>query len=254
MPLSLSTLHARYTQQAGWTAALRRHLFDRLQLDAASRVLEVGCGTGAVLSTLEAPAKIHGLDIHLPSLQLTQLELPAASLAAGDAHRLPYASDSFDVAFSHFVLLWLADPLQALAEMRRVTRLGGAVLALAEPEYGGRIDHPPALEVLGRLQADALRAQGADPELGRHLVALFHQAGFSEVESGVLGAEWPAHTSAADIALEHQMLRADLGASVAANELEALLAADRAAWEAGERILYVPTFYAWGRVPSKANP
>jgi hypothetical protein len=41
--------HSRYLQQAGWTSKLRGYLFQRAGVDKASRVLEVGCGTGAVL-------------------------------------------------------------------------------------------------------------------------------------------------------------------------------------------------------------
>lgn len=250
MPLPLRALHARYTQQAAWTAALRRYLFTRLDLGAAGRALEVGCGTGAVLSTLETSANLYGLDIHFPSLHFARLPAPAAQLTAGDAHRLPYTAGSFDLVFTHFVLLWLADPLAALSEMRRVARPGGAVLALAEPDYGGRIDHPPELAPLGRLQADSLRAQGADPELGRRLPALFHQAGFTEIASGVLAAEWPARPNPAEVDLEHQMLRADLHNLVSPTELDAFLVADRHAWQASERILYVPTFYSWGFIPA----
>lgn len=246
MGLSLQDMHARYRQQAGWTAALRRHLFTRLGLNEDSRILEVGCGTGAVLESLDSPAIPFGLDINLPSLSFARHQIPAARLAAGDAHRLPYHAESFDLVYTHFVLLWLADSLAALKEMCRVTRPGGAVLALAEPDYGSRIDFPPALEPLGRLQAEALHAQGAYPDLGRRLPALFQQAGLSEIESGVLGAEWPARPSSKAIGLEQRVLRADLASRLPPAELEALLAEDQAAWAAGQRVLYVPTFYALG--------
>ncbi|MCK7482052.1 MAG: class I SAM-dependent methyltransferase [Candidatus Moduliflexus flocculans] len=46
--------HARYSQQAKWTRNLRAYIFDKIKLDDATRVLEVGCGTGAILSELPA--------------------------------------------------------------------------------------------------------------------------------------------------------------------------------------------------------
>ena len=82
----------------------------------------------------------------------------------------------FDITFCHFLLLWVRDPLQALREMKRVTRPGGSILALAEPDYDHRIDKPDELAPLGRWQAESLQRQGADPGLGGHLAELFLQA------------------------------------------------------------------------------
>ncbi len=148
--------------------------------------------------------------------------------------------------FCHFVLLWLADPRRALNEMRRVAAPGGAVLALAEPDYGGRIDYPEALSRLGTWQSQALEEQGANPRMGRRLAGLFQQAGLVEVESGVLGAQWSQTDSDEDMEMEWQVLRNDLAEAVPPEELEALERLDRQATQAGERVLFVPTFYAWG--------
>lgn len=171
-----------------------------------------------------------------------------ALLARGDAHKLPYANASFDIVFTHFVLLWLADPTRALAEMRRVTRRGGAVLALAEPDYGQREDQPAALAELGRMQTAALRAQGADPEKGGKLGNIFTAAGFTHVESGQLEASEHPDKGETDWRLEAEVLRADLAGRVEAEKLGRLLAEDERAWQAGTRVLHVPAYYAWARV------
>lgn len=244
--MDLHLAHRRYTQQAGWTAQLRRHIFARAGLPNARRVLEVGCGTGAVLSTLKAPAvHLTGIDIDRAALQIARQQAPVATLAAGDAHKLPFAAGSFDIAFFHFVLLWLSQPAAALAEARRVTRRGGAIIAFAEPDYTQRIDEPAELQRLGVLQTVALRAQGADPSLGSRLPQLFAQAGISLEDAGTLSAE---ATSADLDDLELKVLRADLTPHVPPQELERLLAEDRASRSAGTRVLNVPTYYAWGRV------
>ncbi len=250
MSLPLELAHRRYTQQAAWTAQLRKHLLNRAGLPNASRVLEVGCGTGAVLRSVAVAPRtmLFGLDIDQAALQIAKKEAPAALLTCGDAHQLPYSDGSFDIVFTHFALLWLAEPARALAEMRRVTRRGGAVLALAEPDYGQRVDEPATLAELGRLQSEALRAQGADPELGSKLAGLFETAGLVQIESGQLEIGEQGTQIEEDWRLEAEVLRADLAGRVDAVEFERLLAEDQRAWRAGERVLHVPTYYAWGRV------
>lgn len=90
---------------------------------------------GCDLSDLATPAVIHGLDLESDRLIEAHRHVPAAALTCGDALVLPYPSGIFDITFCHFLLLWVRDPLLALLEMKRVTRSGGAVLALAEPDY-----------------------------------------------------------------------------------------------------------------------
>ena len=124
--------HSRFLQQAAWTRDLRGYLLERAGLTQARRVLEVGCGTGVILSDLVTSAAIHGLDLEASRLAEARINVPAASLTCGNALALPYPSGIFDITFCHFLLLWVQDPLLALLEMKRLTCQGGAVLALAE--------------------------------------------------------------------------------------------------------------------------
>jgi ubiquinone/menaquinone biosynthesis C-methylase UbiE len=278
--------HTRFVQQARWTRDLRLYLSARAGIsktrrDAsqAMRILEVGCGTGAILrdwtqaddptqaalpdAVAHLPRQIFGLDIDAAHLHLAAQAAAAAHFVQGDAFRLPYADHSFDLLYCHFLLLWLGDPLPALQEMKRLTRPGGAVLALAEPDYGGRIDYPEALAQLGEWQQAALRRQGAEPRTGRRLAALFQTAQFADVESGVMGGQWhhPSPPSPGigrgaggegldeNLESEWAVLSADLQSSQSPQTLAGLRALDADARRRGERILFVPTFYAWGRVP-----
>jgi SAM-dependent methyltransferase len=252
--LSPEDWHKRFKQQARWTAPLRRYLFDETDLGSAHTIIEVGCGTGALLSELipntsiEASPHIHGLDIDPSYLGLARAHAPTARLVQGDAHRLPYATASFDMAVCHFLLLWVDDPVMVLNEMRRLVRPGGAVLALAEPDYGGRIDYPDELSQLGRWQERALSNQGADTRLGRRLGAIMHQVGMAHVETGILGGQWRDHSSSEAWLSEWQVIHADLETTVDPEALERLRAIDQQACQSGERVLFVPTFYSWGRV------
>jgi len=240
--------HARYLQQARWTEQLRAYLFGKAGLSAANRVLEIGCGSGAVLVDFPLKHGVHALDISLPALNQAARHAPDVCLTAGDAARLPYSTSVFDIVFCHYLLLWTAEPGQVVAEMRRVTRPGGAVLALAEPDYGGRIDYPAALGELGDWQRQALRAQGADPQLGRKLAGIFNAAGLRQVETGILGAQWQAGFPQAGLDLEWQVLAEDLPGLAAGDDFQRLKTLDGQARANGGRVLYVPTFYAWGLV------
>jgi len=241
---------ARFTQQSRWTTEARRYLYQRTGLDRAHRILEVGCGPGVILADLRqsTPASVHGLDLRFDFLRLARAEDPETRLTCGDALALPYAGGSFDVCLCHYLLLWLQDPLQGLEEMRRVTRPGGSVVALAEPYYAGRIDYPDELATLGKLQAWALSSQGANPNLGQRLLALFHQAGLRRVHAGLIGGEWGQALDPGFLESEWSMLEHDLHGQLPAQEMALLHRQDEAAWRQGTRILYVPTFYAWGRV------
>jgi len=254
--------HSRFLQQATWTRDLRVYLFERSGLTRARRVLEVGCGTGAILSDLPTPAVVHGLDLEPVRLAEARVHVPSAAFVCGNALALPYPSRAFDITFCHFLLLWVRDPLLALLEMKRVTRPGGAVLALAEPDYDSRVDKPDALAPLGHWQAESLRRQGADPGLGSRLAALFRQAGIRPIETGTLrgspgsiclanrtgrggGERLPAP---AEREMEWAVLETDLADWVPAQEIRRMKLLDEQAWERGERLLQVPTYFAWGKV------
>jgi len=240
--------HARFSQQADWTRELRAYAFDKVGLKRAGRILEIGCGTGALLAELPAQATVHGLDLEPARLVEARLHAPGAALICGNALSLSYPAGSFDITFCHFLLLWVHDPLQALREMRRVTRPEGFVLALAEPDYAGRVDQPKELRPLGRWQAESLRRQGADPNLGRRLASLFAGAGITVLETGSLRGRGMHPLRPGEWELEWAVLETDLAGYIPARKLQRMKKLDEEAWRRGERVLYVPTYYAWGRV------
>ncbi len=102
--------------QAGWTRAIRRHLYARAGLKKVRQVLEVGCGTGVLTAELHQAARpyIHGLDLERDFLVLAQAHDHKTRYTLGDGRALPYRSGTFDLTLCHFFLLWVKDPLQAL--------------------------------------------------------------------------------------------------------------------------------------------
>lgn len=239
--------HTRYLQQATWTRNLRAYLFAKAELDRARRVLEVGCGTGAILHELNTPASLYGLDIDAAALTQCKLHEPQAVLTRGNGLSLPYPDQSFDIVYCHYFLLWVGDPLRAVLEMKRVTREQGHILALAEPDYSHRIDKPDELIQLGRWQTDSLIKQGADPGFGSRLAETFFQGGIQIHETGTIQGV-SSEPSAEERGMEWAVLESDLAGSVSNAEIQKMKLLDEQAWQRGERVLHVPTYFAWGQI------
>jgi ubiquinone/menaquinone biosynthesis C-methylase UbiE len=239
--------HTRYTQQSKWTRDLRAYIFDKVKLDTAHRVLEVGCGTGAILSELPTNLTRYGLDLDTAALADCRIHTPAASLIRGNALSLPCSNGSFDIVYCHFLLLWVRDPLRALLEMKRVTRPGGYVIAFAEPDYFNRVDEPGEFIRLGKWQTDSLRRQGANPNFGARLAESFFQAGIKIIETGTIQSV-ESEPSPDEWEIEWAVIESDLTGVVPAADIQRMKALDRQARARGERRLHVPTFFAWGQV------
>ncbi len=129
---------AYYDDFAGWYENQRGRGYHRMLDDLevglierygrARRVLEVGCGTGLLLERArEFAAEAIGVD--LSRGMLTRARERALTVIQASATALPFADDHFDVTCSFKVLPHVDDIRTALAEMARVTRPGGYVLA-----------------------------------------------------------------------------------------------------------------------------
>ena len=117
---------------SSYVEATSRETLARLHLKPADRVLDVGCGTGALLrrlATLHPAARLAGIDPVPEMLALARRNLPSEiRLCAGWAERLPFAGGRFDVVVSCNVFHYVRQPLAALSEMNRVLRPGGRLV------------------------------------------------------------------------------------------------------------------------------
>jgi SAM-dependent methyltransferase len=245
--LTIEEWHAQFTRQARWTRAVRNQLYRRVNLLRAERVLDVGCGTGVITEEMAARCRgqVTGMDVDAAMIAFAQYKGGRAEYRVGDAHQLDFPDGHFDVVACHFLLMWVSDPALAVREMARVTRPGGAVLACAEPDYGGRIDYPEELP-LARWQAEALRREGADPFIGRKLRALFTQVGLS-TNVGVIPSLWDDEALRAEFEAEWALMERTLAGTVREDELQRYKQVDWQAIEDGQRLIFVPIFYAVGR-------
>jgi ubiquinone/menaquinone biosynthesis C-methylase UbiE len=114
------------TPEGGRADALEKAVLGWLleSVPRASSVLEIGCGTGHFSRWLNRRGSaVAGLDISAPMLAQAKA-LDGVSLVQGNALRLPFADDTFDVAAFITTLEFLTSPRQALAEAFRVARHG----------------------------------------------------------------------------------------------------------------------------------
>jgi len=124
---------------AGTDARWRRACVDRLELRAPARILDVCTGTADLLiEALRRDARHSGMGIDLSQEMLARGQaklrrrglLGRASLASGDAERLPLAAESFDAAVVGFGIRNVGGMPEALRELRRVLRPGGRLVVL----------------------------------------------------------------------------------------------------------------------------
>jgi SAM-dependent methyltransferase len=179
----------RLVQQAEhWRHRLIR---DGTELEPGARLLEVGCGVGAVLAVLgqEYPGvELYGVDIEQKQLDFARRHLERAGVEAtlrqADALALPFADGSFDHVWMMWFLEHLADPPAALREARRVLRSGGRITAI-EVDYSTCRAEPstPALEALLRAMVQGMAASGWS-DAGTRLPGWLGEAGFRQVDEG----------------------------------------------------------------------
>jgi hypothetical protein len=87
--------------------------------------------------------------------------------------------------------------------------------------------------------------------MGRRLASLFQNAGLKPVETGVLGGQWSGSPDWDSWETEWRVLESDfaeLNQTLHPGEVSQLKVLDKSAYDKGERVLFVPTFYAWGIV------
>jgi SAM-dependent methyltransferase len=158
------------------------------ELRAGLDVLDVGCGPGTITADLAsrvAPGTVVGIDRANEVIEQAKAVegRPAnARFEVGDAYALAYPDDSFDLVHAHQVLQHLSDPVAALREMRRVCRPGG-VVAARDSDYAafGWAPADPRLDDWLSTYRSVARANGAEPDAGRHLLGWAHRAGFASV-------------------------------------------------------------------------
>jgi SAM-dependent methyltransferase len=174
-----------------WSRLIAREFVQWLEAPQGVRWLDVGCGTGALTSTIldvASPAHVEAVDPSDAYIAFARHEIgdPRATFTVADAQSLPQASSSVDVAVSGLALNFIPRPDVAVAEFARVVRPGGTV-AVYVWDYAGE------MQLMRRFwdAAVALDPRAADLDEGRRfpicnaiaLETLFRGGKLRDIES-----------------------------------------------------------------------
>jgi SAM-dependent methyltransferase len=170
--------YARF--MGGFSEPLAPQFADRAEVRAGHRVLDVGCGPGALTAVLVdrlGTDHVTAVDPSASFVEATRRRLPGVEIRSAVAEDLPFDDDTFDRAVAQLVVHFMTDPVAGIAEMARVTRPGGVVAACVWDHGGGTGPLSPFWRVVHDLDPDAFdETQLAGAREG-HLVELFTTAG-----------------------------------------------------------------------------
>jgi SAM-dependent methyltransferase len=158
------------------------------------RVLDVGCGPGALTEVLVQRLGGSGVSAVDPSeafVAAAQARLPGVDVRRASAEDLPYAEGTFDAALAQLVVHFMVDPVAGLREMGRVTKAAGVVAACVWDNAGGVGPLSPLWRAAQDLDPAISDEAGAAGAREGHLAQLARDAGLERVESSRLTVDVP---------------------------------------------------------------
>ncbi len=165
-------------------------LFDKyvpqLALPPSAQVLEIGCGTGAMMRFLahrvDFSGKAFGVDQSLPFIEAARQFAQEENVSnrvdfrVGDAHKLDFPSATFDAVIAHTLISHVTDPSEVIREMARVVRPGGTV-AIFDGDYASLTYAFPDHEFGHEMDVALANATFNNPLIMRELPRLLPELG-----------------------------------------------------------------------------
>lgn len=248
--------HYSNAANPNYEARLARHSaqetapFFLKELQPGMRVLDCGCGPGAItvgLAEAVAPGDVVGVDIQQSQVDMGRrlaVERGTGNVAfqQGSIYELPFPDASFDAVSAFHLLFHLREPMRALREMRRVLKPSG-VIGIRDPDGGGSVFEPWSASAAAVFECNRRGHEfnGGDPAFGRKQRRLLYEAGFERVEGASV-----AVTSGTPAALE-QLAEAICLRLTGPAYLEAIVGQGLAART--ELDMMLDGFRAWTRRP-----
>jgi ubiquinone/menaquinone biosynthesis C-methylase UbiE len=155
-----------------------------------SFVLEAGCGVGAqtkIIATKNPESKFISVDLSEASISEAQkliqsLDIHNVELRQADIYHLPFQDETFDSVIICFVLEHLHNPMEALKELKRVSKNGGTIIAI-EGDHGSTFFYPDSKYAHSAIdcQIQLQKQNGGNSNIGRELYPLFKSVALSDV-------------------------------------------------------------------------
>ena len=193
-PVAFAVAGHAYDRFMGrYSRELAPQLIEFARIEPEMRVLDVGCGPGALTERLAervGAERAAAADPSEPFVAACAERVPGADVRQADAEQLPWDDGEFDAALAQLVVNFMRDPHAGVAEMSRVVRRGGTVGACTW-DYGDGMrmlrvfwDTARALDPDAPDEADTMRYRTAE-----ELDELWRAVGFDDVETAPLVVE-----------------------------------------------------------------
>jgi SAM-dependent methyltransferase len=168
-----------------YSVRLAPQLADLAGVREGMRIIDVGCGPGALTAELVervgAP-NVVAVDPSKSFVEAARERLPGVDVRIAPAEKLPYPDDCFDAALAQLVVHFMDDPVAGLREMARVCVPNGVVAACVWDHAGGRGPLSPFWDAARDLDPDVDDESGRAGAREGHLGELFRAAGLRGVE------------------------------------------------------------------------
>src|SRR6266567_414348 len=196
-------LYRRYLESKPWVKKLYMSFFD---IKPGQKIVDVGCGTGDFTRYLAEIADVNatflGLDSNEKAIKAAMADTNKAGLSklvsfkVGDVSKIPLENDYADLTCCRTLLMHLPDPLGAVREMARVTRLGGSVIAVEGGRMASLYDpndegYSKQAERAYSAWVDGIkRLEGKEFKIGEKLPGIFCEAGLSGIKAEIQADAW----------------------------------------------------------------
>lgn len=168
-----------------YSVPLAPQLSDLAEIEPGQRVIDVGCGPGALTSVLVdrlGADNVAAVDPSEPFVGAAKERHPGVDVRLAPAEQLPFRDDEFDAALAQLVVHFMTDAVAGLREMARVTRPDGVVAASVWDMAGGRAPISLFWEAAREGNPEVTDESRLPGARGGQLTELFEAAGLRDVE------------------------------------------------------------------------